>query len=446
MARLCIRGGRVIDPANRLDAPMDLVVRRGRIETLCRPGAAAGRPGAADRVIDARGLWVVPGLIDLHVHLRQPGMGRAETVATGTRAAAAGGFTRLVCMPNTRPALDHPRVVRKLARLVGKDALVEVHMAAALSVGLAGRRSTDLEALLQAGASCWSDDGAGTARADVLARALSASARLGPAVMVHAEDRRLTAGGVMRKGPIARRLGLAGISPASERVRVERDIGLAARTGGRLHLQHLSTIGALSAVRRAKRRGLAVTCEVTPHHLILCDEDLEASCGPRGPDPNFKMNPPLGTRIERDALRAALVDGTVDALATDHAPHTRVSKARGFEQAPFGVIGLETALPLILRLVEQGLIDRSRAIALMTSGPAGVIDCGAGRLETGGRADITLVDPKLRYLLEPRRLRSRAANTPFAGWTMTGRAVSTLVAGKQVHRLRAQAAATRTHR
>ncbi len=426
----------MIDPANRLDRPMDVVVEAGRIFLVCRPGDPRTRPGRGDRVLRAAGLWVLPGLIDLHVHLRQPGMARAETVETGTRAAAAGGFTTVVCMPNTSPPLDEPAVIRRLAAVIREKARVRVHIAAALSVGLQGRRPTDLRALLAAGAAVFSDDGKGTACSRVLAHALLCSAELGPPVLVHAEDRRLSAGGVMRAGPKARKLGLPGIPAASERVRVERDLKTLSRTGGRLHLQHLSTLGALRAVRRAKQRGLPVTCEVTPHHLFLTDEDVAASGGPRGPDPDLKMNPPLGRPAEREALREALADGTVDALATDHAPHTRATKKHGFERASFGVIGLETALPLALMLVEQGVIDRARAVDLMTAGPARVLGIQAGSLTPGLPADICLVDPDRAWRVVPQRLRSRSQNTPFAGWTMQGRAVCTLVGGKQVHRLR----------
>ena len=431
MARTWILGGRVIDPASGLDAVRDVLLDGGRIARLARPGRARMAP--KDRHIDAAGLWLVPGLVDAHVHLRQPGMARAEGIKSGSRAAAVGGFTSVVCMPNTRPPLDDPGVVRRLAAAIERDASVRVHIAASLSVDLAGRQSSDLDGLLAAGAHCWSDDGVGTARASVLAAALERSAERGRPVLVHAEDHRLTAGGVMRAGPVARRLGLPGISAASERVRVERDIRILGRVGGRLHLQHLSTVGALRAVRRAKARGLGVTCEATPHHLWLCDSDIAASAGQGGADPAFKMNPPLGRPAERRALREALADGTVDAIATDHAPHLAKAKARGFARAPFGIIGLETALPLTLGLVREGVITRARAIELLTLGPAramGLAD--AGRLAAGRVADLTLIDPDREWTLRPGELKSRSRNTPFAGWRLQGRAVGCWVAGRRI--------------
>jgi dihydroorotase len=424
-------GGWLIDPARRLDGPAEVVIADARIAAVCPPGDPAAAARAGDRVVDAAGQWVLPGLIDCHVHLRDPGMPEAETVASGTRAAAAGGFCDVTCMPNTRPPLDRPAVVRRLLAVIDRSAAVRVRVAAALSTGLEGRESAPLEALLDAGAYCLSDDGRGTVEPGVLAAALRLAARRDRPVLVHPEEHDLSAGGVVRAGPVARRLGLAGISAAAERVRVERDIRLAARCDGRLHLQHLSTRGALNAVRRAKRAGLAVTCEATPHHLLLCDRDLLG--GPEGPDPDLKMNPPLGRPAERAALRAGLADGTIDALATDHAPHTRAAKAVGFARAPFGVIGLETALGAALWLVEQGVIDRRRAVELLTSGPARVLGLDAGTLAPGRPADVTLVDPRTRWRVDAQAFHSQSTNTAFAGWTLPGRVVRTLVAGRQVY-------------
>ncbi len=432
MGRCCIVGGWLIDPARRLDGPAEVIIADERIAAVCAPGDPAAAPRAGDRVVDAGGQWVLPGLVDCHVHLRDPGMPEAETVASGTRAAAAGGFCDVTCMPNTRPPLDRPAVVRRLLAVIARSAAVRVRVAAALSTGLEGREPAPLEALLDAGAHCLSDDGRGTAEPAVLAAALRLAARRDRPVLVHPEDHGLSAGGVVRAGPVARRLGLAGISAAAERVRVERDIRLAARCDGRLHLQHLSTRGALNAVRRAKRAGVPVTCEATPHHLLLCDRDLLAA-GPAGPDPDLKMNPPLGRPAERAALRAALADGTVDALATDHAPHTRAAKAVGFARAAFGVIGLETALGAALWLVEQGVIDRRRAVELLTSGPARVLGLDTGTLAPGRPADVTLVDPQVRWRVDAQAFHSRSANTAFAGWTLPGLVVRTLVAGRQVY-------------
>jgi len=388
-------------------------------------------------VLCAQGLWVVPGLVDVHVHLREPGQTRAEGVAAGTAAAAAGGFTTVVCMPNTRPVLDRPEVVRRLRGAIARRARVRVVVAAALSLGLEGREASDLEALAAAGAGALSDDGRGTGSGAVLAQALSRGARLGLAVLVHAEDHRLSAGGVLRAGPVARRLGLPGQPASAEAARVARDLGLLARAGGRLHLQHLSTARSVRLVRAAKRAGLPVTCEATPHHLCLDERDVLAGAGPGGPDTNLKMNPPLGRPADRQALLEALADGTVDAIATDHAPHPRAAKAQGFLRAPFGILGLETALPLTLGLVRAGVIDLRRAVALLTCGPARALGLPAGTLAPGAAADVCVLDARLAWRLTPGQVRSRSRNTPFMGVPLLGRAVYTLVGGRVVHSLEA---------
>ncbi|MBN2493591.1 MAG: dihydroorotase [Deltaproteobacteria bacterium] len=425
-----------MDPSQGHDCAADVTIGAdGRIEAVSAlPGVRKGPALSAGRCIRADGLWVLPGLVDLHVHLRQPGMTRAECVASGTAAAAAGGFRRIVCMPNTRPVLDDPGVLRSLVRRIRDEAVVDVHPAAALSVDLAGRELSPLAALREAGAEALSDDGMGTGRSEVLAEALRFGARHGLVVMVHAEDRRLSGCGVMNAGPVARRLALPGIPAAAERVRVERDLRVLARAGGRLHFQHLSTLGALNAVRRAKAAGLGVTCELTPHHLTLSDRDLERSADRRAePDPDFKMNPPLRGPGVCDALRAALADGTADALATDHAPHLPGAKRLGFARAPFGVIGLETALALTIEMIHQGLVDRMRAVALWTSGPARILGREAS-LAPGGPADLILVDPEASWIVEPGKLRSRSANTPFKGRALRGKVLWNLIAGREVFR------------
>jgi dihydroorotase len=433
MARTLILGGRVIDPSQALDARRELVLQAGRVRALLPAGHPEAVPRPGDRVLGARGLWVLPGLVDLHVHLRQPGQTRAESVASGTAAAAAGGYTTLVCMPNTRPVLDRPEVVRRLQGVIARQARVKVVIAAALSLGLEGREPSDLEALAGAGAGALSDDGRGTADPGVLHQALERGAGLGLAVLVHAEDHARSAGGVVRSGPVARALGLPGQPGSAEAARVARDLGVLRRAGGRLHLQHLSTARGVRLVRAAKARGLPVSCELTPHHLWLCDLDVLRSAGPGGPDPRLKMNPPLGRPADRQALLEALQDGTADAIASDHAPHLASAKARGFLAAPFGIIGLETSLPLALGLVRAGWLDRRRAVELLSTGPARALGLAAGSLAVGSAADVCVLDPGRVWRLEPGALHSRARNTPFMGWSLQGRAVYTLVDGRVVY-------------
>jgi len=431
--RLCIRGGRVVDPAVGLDARRDLLVADGRIAAVGEPGTAKVRPRADDARIDAAGCLVLPGLVDMHVHLRQPGMEEAEDVASGTRAAAAGGFTTVVCMPNTNPVIDRPARLARLLHTIRHQAVVRVLVAAALSEELAGRRVSDIAELARLGAAAVTDDGLGTRDTRVLGEALERAGRAGLAVLCHCEDRELSAGGVVTRGPVARRLGLFGITAEAERAATERAVGACRRHGGRLHVQHVSTRGALGCVRRARRAGAAVSCEVTPHHLFLTADDVADSAARLGaPDPRLKMNPPLRSRRDRDALREALGNETVDAIASDHAPHTSAVKARGFAAAPFGVTGLETTLPLVLRLVEEKVVTLRRAVALVTTGPAGVLGLPAPTLRPGAAADLVVVDPEATWRVDPEGMVSRSSNTAFGGWTMRGRVRYTLVNGRNV--------------
>lgn len=428
---LRILGARVIDPAQGLDEPADIWIRNGRIAALAPVGRLPPAP-PREPVIRARGLWLVPGLIDLHVHLRDPGQTEAEDLESGSRAAAAGGFTSLVCMPNTRPPLDRAQRVRDLVWRAGRQARVRVIVAAALSLGLRGERPAAFGALVRAGAGALCDDGVGTAREAVLAAALEASLRHGIPVMVHCEDRTLSAGGVARQGPTARRWGLPEWPGAAEWRSIERHLATLRRVPGHLHLQHLSCARSLDLLRAGRAAGLHLTAEVTPHHLALTDRDLLPATGREGPDPRFKMNPPLPTLRDRAALLRALRDGTLDAVATDHAPHTAERKGLPFVSAPFGVVGLETAAAILLERVRDGTISRSRWVELLASGPARVLGLDRGHLRPGGVADVCLFDPAARFTMQKGDLCGKSSNSPFLGRRVRGRVVATWVAGRCV--------------
>jgi dihydroorotase len=434
VARLLIRGGRVVDPASNLDRLMDLVIKRQKIESVCHPGTKEFTAQSGDRVIDATGMLVVPGLIDLHVHLRQPGQTVAESIKTGSMAAAAGGYTTVVSMPNTNPVPDNPDSLRRIIKTIKRDALVNVLPAASLSIGLKGKRLSKIDQLADCGAKALSDDGVGTADLNVFGRALHLGFQSGLAVLAHCEDHRISKKGVMHLGPASRRLGLVGIPAKAETLATKKAVQAARKYGGRLHLQHVSTAGAISEIRRAKIQGLPISCEVTPHHLLLTTENIEQSSGAKGPDPNLKMNPPLRSRRHQEALIEALLDGTVDAIASDHAPHVRVAKQKGFAQAPFGVIGLETTFSLMFILVKKYDISYKKLIQLLSWGPAKVIGIDAGRLQAGQKADLTVIDPKEKWDVDIRKMKSKSKNTAFAGWQLPGRVKWTIVKGKVVYR------------
>ncbi len=421
--KLLVRGGRVLDPATGTDGPLDVLVDGGRIAAV-----GAGLPAAADRTVDARGLVVVPGLIDMHVHLREPGHEAKETIATGARAAVRGGFTTVCAMPNTDPVNDGPATVAFVLAEARRVGLANVLPIAAVTLGSRGERLVDMAACVAAGAVAFSDDGRPVPESGIMRRALTGAAAAGGLVIDHCEDRALAAGGVMHKGAVSARLGLPGIPSASEDVAVARDIALAEELGLPVHIAHLSTAGGVALVAAAKRRGVRVSAEATPHHLLLADEDL------REPDPNYKMNPPLRSRADAAALVEALRAGTVDAVATDHAPHTAEEKARGFLEAPFGVVGLETAVSLVLgRLVATGLITLGRAVELLSTAPARLLGLRAkGRIEAGADADLTLLDLDKPVTVDKNTFESKGRNTPFDGWTLRGAPVMTIVGGRIV--------------
>ncbi|PYX62130.1 MAG: dihydroorotase [Acidobacteria bacterium] len=427
-SRSClIRGGHVIDPAARIDAPMDLLLRDGRVAEIATPNKIRG---GADEKFDARGLIVSPGFIDLHVHLREPGQSHKETIATGTAAAAAGGFTSICCMPNTSPVVDSPQWVSWL-RQPERGAMLNVFPIAAATRASKGAVITDFRELQRAGAVAITDDGKPILSDDIMREALRQSADIDLTIVQHAEDTRATQGCSMNDSPTAFRLGLRGMKASAEASIVNRDVQLAQQfPGARLHVAHLSTADALKAVRRGKRSKAHVTCEVTPHHFTLTDESVGEY------DSNFKMNPPLRSASDREALIVGLADGTVDAIATDHAPHALHEKLVEFERAPFGITGLETALALaITRLHRQHAIPLSRIVELFTSGPARVFGLrGRGSLARGSFADVTIFDPKKRWRFEASKSLSKSHNTPFDGWQFIGKAVVTIVGGELVYR------------
>jgi len=419
---LLIRGGRLIDPAAKIDALMDVLLRDGRVAEIALPNKIRG---GADDKFDARGLIVAPGFIDLHVHLREPGQVYKETIATGTAAAAAGGFTSVCCMPNTLPVLDSSEWITWVQQRE-RGAAVNVFPVAAATHASKGAVLTDFRGLQRAGAVAVTDDGKPILSDDVMRETLRVAAEINLPVIQHAEDIRMTENCSMNDGPTSFRLGLRGMKAAAEASIVERDVQLAQQfTGARLHVAHLSTADALKAVRRGKRSRVRVTCEVTPHHFTLIDENVGEY------DTNFKMNPPLRSAADREALLVALADGTVDAIATDHAPHAPHEKIIEFERALFGITGLETALGIaITRLHREQKIPLARIVELFTAGPARVVDLrGRGTLARGSYADVTIFDPKKRWTFDASKSLSKSRNTPFDGWQFTGKVVATIVGG-----------------
>lgn len=423
---LAIRNGVIIDPAQQLEGKYDLLLKDGRVAEI----AAAGKlRGKAEESFNARGLVVAPGFIDIHVHLREPGQSHKETIATGTMAAAAGGFTSVCAMPNTTPVNDSADITRWMLD-PARGAHVNVFPVAAATIGSRGEQLTDFASLKRAGAVAITDDGQPILGDNIMRQALVAAAPLNMPVIQHAEDTRLTEGAVMNVGATAFRLGLRGWIPEAESSLVERDIRLAAETKGRYHVAHLSTAGALRAVRKAKRDRLRVTCEITPHHFTLLDEDVKDY------NTNFKMNPPLRSRADREALLAGLADGAIDCIATDHAPHAAHEKNQEFDRAPFGITGLETALALCVSVLHyRHKIPLRRIVELLTAGPARVMGLqGRGTLAVGARADVTMFDPAKKWTYHTAHSHSKSKNAPFDGWQLQGKVMVTIVGGNIVFR------------
>jgi dihydroorotase len=426
--RILIAGGRVIDPANKRDGVLNLLIEDGRIAEVASPGTHPAPP--ADRVLDARGKMVCPGFVDLHVHLREPGREDMETIATGTRAAARGGFTSVCCMANTTPVNDNQSVTDFIIDRARRDGAVHVFPIGAVTKGMNGEELAEIGELIGAGCVAISDDGKPIMNAELMRRALEYSTLFKIPVIQHAEDVHLTGKGVMHEGRVSTELGFKGIPAASEAVIVSRDLLLAELTGGHYHVAHVSTAEAIQLVREAKMKGLQVTCEAAPHHFALSDEAV------RSFDTNTKMSPPLRSARHVEAVKAGLRDGTIDAIATDHAPHTIQDKEVEFDYAANGIIGLETAFGLtISMLVEGEVLTLNQAITRLTSEPARIFGLAKGTLSVGADADVTIVDPAREWVVDITKSASKSRNSPFHGWKLRGQVLATIVSGKIVWEL-----------
>lgn len=425
MKRLCLRGGRVIDPSQGLDRVADVWIEGSRILAL------GERPDLhADVTYDVRNCIVCPGLIDMHVHLREPGREEDETIATGTAAALAGGFTSVACMPNTEPALDSQAAAEFVYLQAERARNANVFPVGAITKGRRGEELAEIGGLVEGGAVAFTDDGAPVVSAEIMRRALEYCRMFDKPVLSHCEDLELSRGGVMHEGVESMRLGLRGIPAAAEEVMVNRDITLADLTGGRLHILHVSTAGSVDLIRRARHKGIQVTAEACPHHFTLTDACLRTF------DSNFKMSPPLRTRDDVQALVAGLRENVIEVIASDHAPHAPEKKMRELDQAPNGVIGLETVLPICIHaLVEPGHLTWSQLIEKMTVHPARILGIDRGTLKPGAEADVTVIDPQREWIIDPAAFRSKSRNCPFAGWRVRGRAVLVFVSGELRYRL-----------
>jgi dihydroorotase len=425
-----IRGGRVVDPTQGIDGPADVLIVDGVVARV----ASVGEPLSEEEchgaeVVDASGLVVAPGFIDIHVHLREPGQEYKETVRSGTLAAAAGGFTAVACMANTAPPNDNRSVTEHILTEARRHGFARVYPIGAVSKGLRGQELAEMGDMVEAGAVAFSDDGHPVSDPELMRRALEYSQHFDAPIVQHAQDMALTAGGVMHEGEVSARLGLPGIPGLAEDVMVARDLLLLEETGGRYHVAHLSTARSLDLVRRAKAKGLVATCEVTPHHFVLTDRAVEEL----GMSTDTKMNPPLRAEADRAAMFEGLRDGSIEVIATDHAPHHADEKCQQFHLAPFGIVGLETSVSICLdRLVHSGALSLGRLIELMSVGPARVFSLPGGSLAPGSPGDVTLLDLEREVVVDRDRFRSKGRNTPFSGWRLRGAPAGTLIAGARV--------------
>lgn len=426
MKPLLIKNGRIVDPSQKLDAVGDVYLVDGKVEA-CGGKIDPGSDRGAD-IFDATGLLVTPGWVDIHTHLREPGFSHKETIATGTRAAAAGGFTAIACMANTNPVNDSSYVTSYLYQKIASESVIQVYVIGAITKGLQGEELAEIGAMAEAGIVALSDDGKTVMNSYVMRKALDYSKRFDLPVITHCEDSCLKGRGVMNEGFNSARYGLRGIPAASEEIIIARDLELAALTGSKLHIAHVSTKGGIRLIHQAKDRGLVVSGEATPHHLTLTDDAVGNY------DTNTKVAPPLREEEDREALRKAVCDGTIDALATDHAPHSVADKEVEYDEAEFGMVGLETAFPLYLRLHYDNGMPLSKLIEAMTSRPASIIGVPKGTLKRGADGDVTVADLNATWKVDKTRFLSKSSNTPFNGWEMRGRVALTVAAGKIVYR------------
>ncbi|MEK6591322.1 MAG: dihydroorotase [Nitrospinota bacterium] len=409
--KILIKKGRVIDPANRIDAILDILIENGKIVEI---GKELLIPNPELRTIHASHKLVVPGLIDMHVHLREPGYEYKETIKTGTEAALAGGFTSIACMPNTKPVNDNQSVTEFIMDKAKKEGVVNVYPVGAITKGLEGKELSEIGELKSAGVVAITDDGRPVMNSELMRRAMEYASMFDLLIISHCEDLFLSDGGVMNEGFISTELGLKGIPNAAETVMVARDIALAELTGSKLHIAHVSTAGAVGLMREAKLRGIKVTCETAPHYFTLTEREI------KGYNTNAKTNPPLRSEDDLRAIGEGLKDGTIDVIATDHAPHSAFEKDVEFDRAPFGIAGLETALSLTLKLTGEGVISIPDAIAKLTINPARVLNLNKGTLSVGGDADITIINPEKEWLIDVARFKSKGKNSPFHGYKVKG--------------------------
>ncbi|MBI5039335.1 MAG: dihydroorotase [Nitrospirae bacterium] len=421
---LLIKNGRIVDPVNHVDQVADLLIADGKVRQIAQEIPVT--PDA--EAIDATGQWVVPGLIDVHTHLREPGFEYKETIRTGTMAAAAGGFTTICCMPNTKPVNDSQAVTEFILRKAATEGMVNVLPVGAITKGCQGEEITEMGDLREAGCIAVSDDGRPVMNSAVMRRAMEYASMFHLPVISHCEDTNLAEEGVMNEGRVSTELGLRGIPNASEDVMAARDIELAALTNAHLHIAHVSTQGSVELIRRAKEEGIRVTAETCPHYLVLTDEAVT------GYNTNTKIKPPLRTLKDVEAVRKGLREGVIDVIATDHAPHAQVEKEMEFDSAPFGITGLETAVAIALQLVDEGVLTVNEMVLKMSGKPAKLLNIDRGHLSVGAVADITVIDPRATWVVDPPQLKSRGKNTPFEGWKMKGRVTHTIVGGKVVYK------------
>lgn len=423
--KILIKNGRLIDPVNDMDMVTDLLVEDGKVAMIDQNISISS---SDIEVIDATGQLIIPGLIDMHVHLREPGYEYKETIKSGTMAAAAGGFTTVCCMPNTKPVNDSQSVTEFILHKAATEGVVNVLPIGAITKAAKGEEITEMAELRDAGCIAFSDDGRPVMNSSVMRRALEYAKMFGLPLISHCEDLALSEDGVVNEGRVSTELGLKGIPNASEDIITARDIALSELTGGRVHIAHVSTKGSVDLIRIAKQKGLNVTAETCPHYLVLTDEAVT------GYNTNAKMKPPLRSQEDVEAVRSGLKDGTIDVIATDHAPHAQEEKEMEFDYAPFGITGLETALSIIMRLVEEGLLTLNEMVIRMSSKPAMILGIDRGNLKVGAVADITIINPHSTWVVESLNLKSKGKNTPFEGWKLKGQVSTTIVGGRVVYR------------